>query len=137
MEDFAMIVKGSIAVCGGLLVGSLGGWDMALKVLILFVVLDYITGVIAAWFEKKLNSQVGLKGLIKKICFFIPVGVGYWLDTLLGMEVFRSLAIFFYIANEGLSLLENLSLIGIPIPQGLKDALGQLNERKDKVENDK
>jgi len=129
MDDFITTVKASITVCGGLIVGLLGGWDIALQVLVIFVILDYMTGMVAAWMERKLNSQIGLRGLIKKICFFIPVGIGYWIDVLLGTEILRSLAIFFYIANEGLSIIENLGRIGIPVPQKLKDALEQLSKQ--------
>ncbi|SMB97722.1 holin, Cph1 family [Thermanaeromonas toyohensis ToBE] len=131
MENIGSYVKWTIATIGGLLTGLLGGWDVALKVLVLFVVLDYITGLTAAWVEKKLNSDVGLKGIAKKILLFVPVAVGYWLDIALGTEVLRSLAIFFYISNEALSCLENVSRAGVPIPKPLKDALEQL---KDKVE---
>jgi toxin secretion/phage lysis holin len=124
-------MKATVTVTGGLLVGLLGGWDMALKVLVLFVVIDYITGLSAAWYEKKLDSNVGLRGIAKKILLFVPVAIGFWLDTLLNTEVLRSLAIFFYIANEGLSVLENLSRMDIPVPAGIKDALEQMQKKKE------
>ncbi|SMB97924.1 holin, Cph1 family [Thermanaeromonas toyohensis ToBE] len=130
MENIGSYVKWTIATIGGLLTGLLGGWDVALKVLVLFVVLDYITGLTAAWYEKRLNSDVGLKGIAKKILLFVPVAVGYWLDIALGTEVLRSLAIFFYIANEGLSILENLSRAGVAVPAPLKAALEQLKEKQ-------
>lgn len=117
------------ALFGGLLVGFLGGWDVALQVLIYFVVLDYLTGVTAAFYEKNLNSEVGMWGIFRKIMLFIPIVVGYWLDTVAGVQVFRSLAIFFYMANEGLSLLENLGRVGIPIPEPLRAALEQMKQK--------
>lgn len=131
MDNLLQYAKYTIATIGGLLTGLLGGWDVALQVLVLFVVLDYITGLTAAWYEKKLNSNVGLRGIAKKILLFVPVAVGYWLDVALGTEILRSLAIFFYIANEGLSILENLSRTGVPVPAPLKAALEQLKEKQE------
>lgn len=129
MQDIIVGIKWSFIFIGGVLVGLLGGWDIALQVLVLFVVLDYITGVTAAWYEKKLDSNIGLRGIAKKILIFVPVAVGYWLDVALGTELFRSLSIFFYIANEGLSILENLGRAGVPIPEPLKAALNQLKQK--------
>lgn len=120
---------------GGLVVGFLGGWDVALQVLVIFVIFDYITGVTAAFYEKKLDSEVGMWGIFRKLMLFIPIGVGYWVDTVAGVQVFRSMAIFFYIANEGLSIIENLGRVGIPIPEPLKAALEQL-KKKAEDEND-
>lgn len=132
MQDIIVGIKWSFIFIGGVLVGLLGGWDIALQVLVLFVVLDYITGVTAAWYEKKLDSNIGLRGIAKKILIFVPVAVGYWLDVVMSTEIFRSLTIFFYIANEGLSILENLGRAGVPIPSPLKVALEQLREEKNK-----
>jgi toxin secretion/phage lysis holin len=101
---------------------------MALQVLVLFVVLDYATGLVAAYEEQTLNSRVGFKGIAKKVLLFVPVAVAYWLDMLLGQEILRSLAIFFYIANEGLSMVENLARAGIPFPEQIQTALEQLKK---------
>lgn len=131
-DDIIVGIKWSFTFVGGVLVGLLGGWDIALQVLVLFVVLDYATGVAAAWYEKTLNSNVGLRGIAKKIFLFVPVVVGYWFDVVMSTEIFRSLVIFFYIANEGLSILENLGRAGVPIPSPLKVALEQLREEKNK-----
>lgn len=136
MENAFTNAKLVFAAVGGFLVGLFGGWDVALKVLVFFVVLDYVTGLAAAWVEQKLNSNVGLRGIAKKILLFVPVAVGYWLDVALGAEVFRSLAIFFYIANEGLSILENLGRAGVSIPAPLKAALEQLRDKADKTPPD-
>jgi len=133
MQDIPTGAKWLTTIIGGLLVGLLGGWDVALQVLVLFVVLDYVTGLSAAWVEGKLNSNVGLKGIAKKILLFVPVVVGYWFDVAMGTEVFRSLAIFFYIANEGLSILENLGRVGVPIPAPLKAALEQLKQKSEQT----
>jgi toxin secretion/phage lysis holin len=129
MNNIITGIKVAFALIGGWITAVLGGWDTALQVLVLFVVMDYITGMIAAWYEKRLNSRVGFRGIAKKILLFVPVAVGYWLDVLLGQEILRSLAIFFYIANEGLSITENLGLCGVPVPAQLMAALEQLKQR--------
>ena len=122
-------IKNGLALFGGALAGILGGWDIALKVLILFVVFDYITGLTAAWYEKKLDSNIGMKGIAKKILLFVPVVIGCWLDTWLGQEVLRSVTILFYVVNEGLSIAENLAKVGVPFPPALLDALNQLKKK--------
>jgi toxin secretion/phage lysis holin len=122
-------IKAAFALLGGAITAVLGGWDLALQVLVLFVVLDYLVGLIAAWTEKSLDSRIGFRGIAKKIMLFVPVAVGYWLDVLLGQEILRSLAIWFYLANEGLSMLENLGRCGVPILTPLKDALEQLKKK--------
>ena len=107
-----------------------GGWDLALKILITFMILDYVTGVIYAYVIKTLNSEIGFKGLIKKCMILAVLIVGVALDRMLGNDgtwVFRTLVCYFYIANEGISLLENISNLGVPIPNKIKNALEQLN----------
>ncbi len=126
MSNFLVTLKYSVALVGGLLTALLGGWDVVLQVLVLFVVLDYITGLVAAYEEQNLNSRVGFRGIAKKILLFVPVAVAYWLDMLLGQEILRNLAIFFYIANEGLSMMENLGRAGVPFPEQVQTALEQL-----------
>jgi len=128
MGNFLVWLKWLVALVGGLLTSLLGGWDLALQVLVLFVVLDYITGLVAAYGEQNLNSRVGFRGIAKKILLFVPVAVAYWLDMLLGQEILRSLAIFFYIANEGLSMMENLGRAGVPFPVQIQEALEQLKK---------
>lgn len=110
-----------------------GGWDVALSILITFMILDYITGVIWAYIQKNLNSEVGFKGLVKKCTILIVLIVGAMLDRLLnsGEWVFRTLVAYFYIANEGISLLENIGNLGVPIPAKIKDALEQLNNKEE------
>jgi toxin secretion/phage lysis holin len=134
MEGFLTWIKVVFALLGGAITAVLGGWDLVLQVLVMFVILDYVTGIIAAWYEKKLDSRIGFRGIAKKILLFVPVAVGYWLDVLLGQEILRSLAIWFYLANEGLSMLENLGRCGVPILTPLKDALEQLKKRGEKVD---
>lgn len=128
MNKVVFYVKPAVALIGGGLTALLGGWDMALQVLVLFVVADYVVGLIAAAVEHKLDSRVGFRGIARKVLLFVPVAIGYNLDKLLGQEILRSLAIWFYIANEGLSILENAGRAGVPIPRALQDALEQLGK---------
>ena len=129
MDNVLVWAKYIFACAGGTITAALGGWDLALQVLVLFVVLDYITGLVAAWYSKSLNSQVGFKGICKKVLLFIPIAICYALDRVIGQEILRSLAIFFYIANEGLSITENLGLCNVPVPAPLMDALEQLKKK--------
>mgnify|MGYP001222989096 CR=1 FL=1 len=122
-------LKLAVAVVGTFLTTLFGGWDTMLRVLVLFVAIDYVVGVTAAWFEKKLNSEIGARGIMKKILLFVIVGVAYQLDVALGQEIFRSLAIWFYLANEALSVIENAGRCGVPIPAFLKVALEQMRNR--------
>lgn len=129
MENVLTWIKAAFALLGGTITAFLGGWDLALQVLVLFVVLDYVTGLVAAWYSKTLNSQVGFKGICKKVLLFIPIAICYALDQVIGQEILRSLAIFFYIANEGLSVIENLGRAGVPVPAALGEALEQLRKK--------
>ena len=124
------IFNSCVAVIATFFTYLFGGWDVALSILITFMILDYITGVIWAYIQKNLNSEVGFKGLVKKCTILIVLIVGAMLDRLLnsGEWVFRTLVAYFYIANEGISLLENISKLGVPIPAKIKDALEQLNK---------
>jgi toxin secretion/phage lysis holin len=124
-----------ITVFGGFVGWFLGDFNGFLYTLAVFAALDYITGVIQAVFTKTLSSQVGLKGIIRKLFIFILVGVGHIIDTqLLGEAAHpvRTLIIFFFIGNEGISLLENIEKLGIPIPEKLKAILAQFKSRSDK-----
>jgi toxin secretion/phage lysis holin len=124
-----------IATVGGWLGYFLGGWDGFLYALVTFVVIDYITGLMCAVLDKKLSSEVGARGIFKKVLIFTLVAIGHIIDkSVIGDgSVIRTAVIFFYISNEGVSILENAARIGLPIPQKLKDILTQL---KDKGDND-
>ena len=104
--------------------------------LVAFVVIDYITGIMCAIVDKKLSSAVGFKGIFKKVLIFALVGVGHILDTrVIGAgSVLRTAVIFFYLSNEGISLLENAGHLGLPIPKKLKSILEQLHDRSEKEE---
>ncbi len=122
-------LKWAAAMVGGTISALLGGWDVMLRVLVLFVVVDYVVAVIAAAMHGELNSAIGFRGIAKKILLFVPVGVAVCLDQVLGYDILRNLAIFFYIANEGLSILENSSKAGVPYPPGLLSTLEQLKQK--------
>ena len=124
------------AAVGGWIGWFLGGWDGLLYALIAFVVIDYITGVMCAVVDKRLSSRVGFKGICKKVLIFALVGMGHILDThIIGSgSVLRTAVIFFYISNEGVSLLENATYLGLPVPKKIKLILEQLHDRSEKEE---
>ncbi|GFZ30717.1 hypothetical protein CSC2_12430 [Clostridium zeae] len=128
--DKENILKTSIAAIGTGVTWAFGAWDTALMVLIAFMALDYSTGLLKAYINKVISSDVGLRGIARKAVIFIVLIVAVLLDRLLntGTWVFRTLVCYFYIANEGISLLENCTGLGLPIPVQLKDALVQLKE---------
>ena len=124
----------SWALVGGLVGQILGGWDGFLLCLTAFVVIDYLTGFLAAAWQKRLSSAQGFRGILKKVLIFMVVGMGHLLDTaLLGGAgaPLRSALIFFYIANEGLSIFENLAVLGVPIPKRLKQVIAELGQEDD------
>ena len=116
---------------GGFLGWFLGGLDGFLYALIAFTVIDYITGVMCAVVDKNLSSAVGFKGICRKVLIFTLVGIGNIVDVYVLGEagVLRTAVIFFYLSNEGVSLLENSAHLGLPIPEKLKDVLEQLHDR--------
>ena len=122
----------AFSALGGFLGWFLGGADGFLYALIAFVVIDYITGVMCAIADKSLSSEVGFKGIAKKVCIFVLVGIANIVDTQVIHDgaVIRTAVIFFYLANEGLSILENSAIIGLPVPDKLKDMLLQLAEEE-------
>lgn len=117
---------------GGWLGWFLGGFDGFLYALIAFVVIDYMTGVMCAILEKKLSSDIGARGIFKKVLIFIMVCIGNIIDVELikNGSAIRTAVIFFYLSNEGISILENASKIGLPIPEKLKMVLEQFNKEE-------
>lgn len=116
------------AAVGGGIGWFLGGWDGFIYALAVFVLLDYVTGVMCAILDRKLSSEVGFRGIFKKILIFALVGVGHILDVqIIGTGgVLRTGIIFFYLSNEGISILENAGHIGLPVPKKLMDVLVQI-----------
>ncbi len=134
MKYFWTMTRVCFSAIGGWLGYFLGGCDGLMVALIAFVVADYTTGVMCAIVDKKLSSEVGSRGIFKKVMIFIFVGIAHLLDTnVIGNgSVMRTAVIFFYLSNEGVSLLENAAHLGLPIPKKLKEVLEQLHEREDK-----
>ena len=116
-------------IVGGFLSYWLGGWDVLLKTIVFLAVVDYITGIIKAIYSRQLSSEIGFKGLFKKIVMFIVIAVAFVIQQLIGETVpLREIVIMFYICNEALSLLENAAIF-IPIPDKLRDVLLQLRDK--------
>ena len=138
MKEFWQMIQGVFTVLGGWIGYYLGGCDGLLYALIAFVVVDYITGVMCAIEDKKLSSTVGFKGICRKVLIFLLVGIAQIIDVhVLGqVGVIRTAVIFFYLSNEGVSLLENAGHLGLPIPTKLKDVLEQLHNRSEKEEKE-
>lgn len=108
----------------------LGGFDVALQSLLIVIVIDYITGVSSAIYNKKLSSKVGLKGIIKKFCYLCIVALSVVIDNLLGQTgMIRSLVIYFFVANDGLSIIENMAEMNIKLPKKLIESLEQIKNK--------
>ena len=137
MKEFWNVIQLVFAAVGGWLGWFLGGCDGLLYALLAFVTLDYITGIMCAIADHKLSSAVGFRGIFRKVLIFALVGIGHILDTqVIGSgSVLRTAVIFFYISNEGVSLVENAAHLGLPIPEKLKDVLEQLHDRAEKDES--
>ena len=137
MKEFWNFIQVIFAAIGGWLGYFLGGCDGLIYALTAFVVVDYITGVMCAIADKKLSSSVGFKGICRKVLIFILVGIANIIDVqvIKSGSVLRTAVIFFYLSNEGVSLLENAAHLGLPIPNKLKEVLEQLHDRSEKEEN--
>ncbi len=133
MKEFWNTIQLAFAAVGGWLGYFLGGCDGLLYALIAFVAIDYITGVMCAISDKTLSSEVGFKGICRKVLIFLLVGIGNIIDVqVLGSPgVLRTAVIFFYLSNEGVSLLENAAHLGLPVPDAIKTVLEQLHDRSD------
>lgn len=133
MKEFWNGIQFVFTMIGGWLGYFLGGCDGLLIALVMFVVMDYISGVMCAIADKNLSSEVGFKGICRKVLIFILVGIANILDVqVIGTgSVLRTAIIFFYISNEGVSLLENAAHLGLPVPDAIKKVLEQLHDRSD------
>ena len=131
MKEFWNTIQLIFSAVGGWLGYFLGGCDGLLYALIAFVVIDYITGVMCAIINKQLSSEVGFKGIFRKVLIFLLVGIANIIDVqVIGTgAVLRTAVIFFYISNEGVSLLGNAGHLGLPIPERIKTVLEQLHDR--------
>lgn len=138
MKEFWNTIQLVFTAVGGWLGYFLGGCDGLLYTLLAFVVLDYLTGIMCAIVDKKLSSEIGFRGIFKKVLIFVLVGIGHLMDLqILGAAgVLRTAVIFFYLSNEGVSLVENAAHLGLPIPAKLKAVLEQLHDRAEKNGDD-
>ena len=137
MRDFTIDliwakIQAVITVIGGWLGYFLGGLDGLMIALVIFVVLDYVTGIMCAIADKKLSSSVGFKGICRKVLIFLLVGVAHIVDLhVVGSgSVLRGAVVCFYLSNEGVSMLENAAHLGLPVPEKLKVILEQLHDRE-------
>lgn len=133
MKDIIHTIQIIFATIGAYIGWFLGGFDSLLYALVAFVVLDYITGLMVAVLEKKLSSSIGFKGIFKKVLIFIFVGIGHIIDfyILQNGSAVRTAVIFFYLSNEGLSIVENAAKIGLPVPESLKKVFIELKKEDD------
>ncbi len=130
MGKIILYLKLSASVIMSWLSYFLGGFDVLFICLLTLVVIDYISGVLSALCKKTLSSRTGFVGIIKKVCIFLVVAVATMFGIFTGLESIRDFTVSFYIANESVSILENLGNIGVPLPQKLKDVLLQIREEK-------
>ena len=138
MKEFWNVIQMVFTAVGGWLGYFLGGNDGLLIALVVFVAVDYITGVMCAVSDKKLSSEVGFKGICRKVLIFLLVGIANIVDVqVIGTgSVLRTAVIFFYLSNEGVSLLENAAHLGLPVPEKMKDILAQLHDRAENTESE-
>lgn len=134
MKEFWNLIQFVFAAVGGWLGYFLGGCDGLLLALVIFAAVDYITGVMCAINDKSLSSQVGFRGICRKVLIFLLVGMAHILDVqIIGSgSILRTAVIFFYLSNEGVSILENAAHLGLPVPEQLKEILEQLHNRSEK-----
>lgn len=136
MKDFWNVIQLIFSALGGWLGYFLGGCDGLLYTLLAFTAMDYITGIMCAVNDHTLSSEVGFRGICRKVLIFMLVGIANILDAdIIGTgSVLRTAVIFFYISNEGVSLLENAAHLGLPVPEKIKTVLEQLHDRAEKEE---
>lgn len=122
------IIKLALTSIGTALGWFLGGYDTMMITLLIFMAIDYLSGVMCAIVKKELSSEIGFKGIFKKILILFLVGMANMLGTSIHIEGLRYIVISFYLANEGISIIENASMLDLPVPQKVKDVLKQLKD---------
>ena len=125
------VISNVISVILTFLIYFLGGLDIALKSLLIVIVIDYVTGILSAIYNKQINSKVGFKGILKKFSYLLIIALSVIVDNILGQSgTIRTLVIYFFVANDGISILENVAEMNIPLPPKLLETLEQLKEGK-------
>ena len=134
MKEFWTICKLAFTALGGWIGYFMGGCDGLLFTLFVFITIDYVTGVMCAVVDRKLSSEVGFRGICRKVIIFLLVGIAQMVDinVIRNGSVIRTAVIFFYLSNEGVSVLENSAHLGLPVPEKLKEVLEQLHDREDR-----
>ena len=128
------LIKSVVSFIATTLMYLLGGWDIALQSLIIVIILDYLTGIAKSYVTKKLNSSIGFKGIVKKVSMFCIVAIAVIVDRFIGQSgMIRTLIIYYLVANEGLSIIENLGEMNIVVPDFLKERLEQLKDKDKEV----
>lgn len=144
MIEIKDMVLAALAAVGSAIAGALGGWDSALSTLLILMAIDYVTGVLVAavWHKSSktatggVSSAAGFKGLLRKMVILLVVWLGAEMDKVLGIDYVRTAVCLFYIANEGLSVLENTAIMGVPYPKFVKDMLDALRKKTDEGEEE-
>ncbi|WP_035502832.1 holin family protein [Parageobacillus thermoglucosidasius] len=138
MERFEIVYKTGAAAVGAVVGFLFGGWSILLGILLAFVVIDYVTGMMAAYVEGRLRSNIGFKRIPKKVMIFVLVAVAHLVDRAVGTnDLFRDATIFFYLANELVSIIENAGRMGLPVPQQVRQAVEVLQGKSEKGEDKK
>lgn len=139
MKNAWHVIQVVFAGVGGFLGWFFGDLDGFFFTLLAFVVIDYLSGVFCAIAHKELSSNIGFKGILRKVMIFVMVGIAHLIDTqIIGSGgVLRTAVIFFYLSNEGISILENAGCLGLPIPQKLKNVLAQLHDKSEEGGNER
>lgn len=131
MDKYNFIYLGTVSIVGSMASFLYGGFSSLLMFLIMFVVVDYLTGIMAAYVEKRLSSRVGFKGIAQKVFIFALVSIAHVLDIILGTNLIKDITILFYLVNEFISIMENASRIGVPIPNILKKVIDAIKKKAD------
>lgn len=130
MKNSNGLLQAICAFIGAFIGRYIGGFDGIIYTLLVFIVVDYITGVLVAIIQQKLSSEIGYKGICKKVLIFMLIGIGHAIDSYVTghQGAIRTAIVFFYLANEGISIIENCTKIGLPIPQKLRNVLKELHD---------
>ena len=136
MDNLITGIKFACGIVAAIVSNIFGGLDALFSALLICIVVDYVTGIMAAIYEKKLNSEIGFRGILKKIAILCIVVLAHELEVVVGVGGIRDLAVGFYIANEGISILENCAKMNVPVARNLSNILEQLKDKLDKDDED-